>query len=200
MTTFAEMTAAVVDITKRPELVALTKLAVRQATLRAHHTDFFPRDRSSAVFTYTAPSDTSFIDIANIYVTAPTLRSPEFLQSEDTLTQVATENLEFVTSYKDFWDEAGVRKQSVFTISGETIRASFASATGRARLWYYKNPVVTDAAYASWIADMHIDELAQWAAGIIWARTGFQEQAAQVQSSVESFKNDLASSYLMNKI
>jgi hypothetical protein len=200
MATFAEMITAVTDITKRPELVPLTKLAIRQATLRAHHVDFFPRDRDSAVFSYSLSSSAVFVDIPNIYTTAPQLRAPEFLQSEDASTQDATENLEFYSSFKDFWDESGVRRQSVFTLNGETLRCSFASSTGRARLWYYKNPIVTEAAYSSWIANSHQDEVAQWAAGIIWARTGFQEQAAQVQAAIESFKSDLQSSYLMNKI
>lgn len=200
MATFAEMLTAVTDITKRPELVTLTKLAVRQATLRAHHVDFFPRDRDSAVFVYTVPSDGGFVDLPSIYSTAPQLRAPEYLQSEDVATQKATENLEYTHSFKEFWDADGIRRQSVFTINGESLRCSFASVTGRARLWYFKNPIVTDAAYSSWIANAHQDEVAQWAAGIIWARTGFNEQAAQVQSSIEAFKADLVSSYLMNKI
>jgi hypothetical protein len=200
MATFAEMITAVTDITKRPELVTLTKQAVRQATLRAHHTDFFPRDRDSAVLTYTPSSTASFIDIPGIYAAIPQLRTPEFLQSEDVSTQAPTENLEFLNSFKDFWDDQGIRKLSVFTQQGESLRCSFASATGRARLWYYLNPVVSDAAYSSWIANAHIEEVAQWAAGIIWARTGFTEQASQAQTSVEAFKADLQSSYLMNKI
>jgi hypothetical protein len=200
MTTFAEMVTAVNDITKRPELVTLTKQAVRQATLRAHHVDFFPRDRSSFVLTYTPPTSTSFVDITGLYTAIPQLRTPEFLQSEDTTTQAATENLEYLNSFKDFWDDGGIRKLSVFTQTGDSLRCSFASATGRARLWHYLNPVVTEANYASWIADMHKDEVAQWAAGIIWARTGLQEQANQAQAQVAGFREDLLSSYLAYKI
>ena len=39
--TFAEMQSAVNDLTKRPELVAVTNLAIRTATLRAHAVDMF---------------------------------------------------------------------------------------------------------------------------------------------------------------
>jgi hypothetical protein len=197
---FSDMTALVNAITKRPELVTLTEAAVRTATLRAHHTDFFHRDRDSVVLTYTVPASGSFVDIAGVYTSAPQLRAAEFMQSEDATTFTATENLEWVTSFKNFFDDTNVAKLSVFTVLGETIKASFASATGRARLFYYKNPVVTNAAYASWIADAHSDEVAMWAAGIVWARTGNQEMAREAQTAVEMFKADLLASYLMNKI
>jgi len=199
-TTFSDLTALVYGITKRPELVALTEAAVRTATLRAHHVDFFPRDRSSMVLTYTPPTSGSFADIAGVYTQAPLFRAPEFMQSEDATTQVATENLDWVTSFKDFYDEYNQVKQSVFTFIGETLKASLASATGRARLFYYANPTVTSVGFSSWIANLHPDEVAQWAAGIVWARTGNQEMANQAQEAVNMFKGDLVASYLMNKI
>lgn len=199
-TTFADMTALVYGITKRPELIALTEAAVRTATLRAHHSDFFPRDRSSMTLTYTPAASGSFNDLTGVYTQAPLFRAPEFLQSEDSTSFVATENLEWVSSFKNFYDDLNQVKMSVFTFIGETLKASFASATGRARLFYYKNPTVTSAGYSSWIADLHPDEVAQWAAGIVWARTGNQEMANQAQEATTMFKADLVSSYLMNKV
>ena len=44
MTTFAELESLVIEQTRRPEISSVTKAAIRTATLRAHHTDFFPRD------------------------------------------------------------------------------------------------------------------------------------------------------------
>lgn len=194
--TFADMQSAVHDLTKRPELVAVTNLAIRTATLRAHAVDFFPRDRASFVFTYTPPTSTAFVDISGIYTSIPLLRTAEFLQSEDTLSLAATENLEYIQSVEQFWDKDNVRRYSVFTQIGDALRCSFAGATGRARLWYYVNPNVSSNSYNSWIADLYKDELAYWAAGIVWARSGFQEQAQQTQMHVTAFKDLLISSHL----
>lgn len=202
MTTFAEMRTKVIDLTKRPELVALTDYAIRMATLRAHAVDFFPRDQASTVFTYTIPSgNTLFVDITNLYTVAPLFRTADFLQGEDSVTLNPAENLEYVSDYKDFYDEYNVLRSSVFTQMGENIRARFIGATGRARLFYYKNPDVAVATYASWIANLHSDELAMWAAGIIWQRTGFQEQASTVsRETIPQFKDILITSYLSSKV
>lgn len=198
--TFADMQAAVNELTKRPELISVTNLAIRTATLRAHATDFFPRDRGSFVFTYTPSTSAAFVDIPGIYTSIPLLRTPEFMQSEDALTYAATENLEYIKSIEEFWDEDNLRRYSVFTQIGDALRCSFASGTGRARLWYYVNPDVSSSSYSSWIADLYKDELAYWAAGIVWARSGFQEQAQQTQAHVTSFKDLLITSHLASVV
>ncbi len=200
MTTFAEMQTAVQALTKRPELTALTDLAIRTATLRAHQVDFFPRDQASFVFTYTVNPSEVFTDLTGIHTSIPLLRTPDFLQSEDTLTLQPSENLEYVGSFKDFWDHDNVRRTSVFTQIGSTLRCSFAGATGRARLFYWQNPDVSSAGYSSWIADLYKDELAYWAAGIVWARSGFQEIAQQAQLQVQGFKDLLVTSHLSSKV
>jgi hypothetical protein len=198
-TSFADMRTAVQAITNRPELVSITDMAIRLATLRAHGIDFFPRDRASMVLSYTPVASSPFTEIAGVYTTDPLLRTPEFMQSEELVTYAATENLAYIPSVQDFWDEDNILKYSVFTQIGDTLRCSFASATGRARLWYYRNPDVSVSSYSSWIADLHKDELAMWAAGIVWQRTGLQEQAAGAQQTVLGIKDLLITSYLTSK-
>jgi len=44
MATFAELVADVYIATNRPDLVTQTALAVKVATLKAHQTDFYPKD------------------------------------------------------------------------------------------------------------------------------------------------------------
>lgn len=201
MTTFAEMRTKVIDLTKRPELVSLTDYAIRMATLRAHHTDFFPRDQANALFTYTVPSgDVLFVDIADLYTVAPLFRTADFMQGEDTGTLQPNENLEYVADYKNFYNEYNELQSSVFTQMGENLRVRFLAPTGRVRLFYYKNPDIAVSTYSSWIANLHSDELAMWAAGIIWQRSGFQEQASSVaRETIPQFKDLLITSYLTSK-
>lgn len=202
MTTFADMQTQVIANTKRPELVTLTDSAIRMATLRAHQVDFFSRDQGNSQLTYTVPSSGQpYVDIPNIYTTVPQLRTPDFLQSLDTTTLYPSENLEYVVDFKNFWDEYNVLRQSVFTLLGSTLRVNSAANTGKFQFYFYNNPVVTDAGYSSWIADLYKEELAMWAAAIIWMRSGFQEIAASTQRDVIlPFKELLVTSHLSSKV
>ena len=201
MTTFAEMQTEVIANTKRPELVALTDSAIKMATLRAHHVDFFPRDVGNSLLTYTVPSGNElWVDVPTIFTTIPTLRTPDWIQGEDATTFVPNENLEYVVDFKNFWDEYNCIRSSVFTLMGDTLRIRCLSPTGRARFFYYKNPIVTSVGYSSWIADMHKEELAKWAAAIVWMRSGFQEIAAQMSGTITDFKSLLVESYLSSKV
>jgi hypothetical protein len=188
----------VYEKTKRPELIALTKSAIKMATLRAHHVDFFSRDETSQLLTFTVDSTLQFTDFATIYTTLPRLRTPNFMQAEDvTSPYMPTENLEFVSNYKNMWNQDNELQCSVFCLHGATLRVRFAVPTGRSRLYCFLNPDTTEATYSSWIADNHADELAFWAAGIVWMRSGFPELAQQVQSQqVIPFKELLVASYL----
>lgn len=202
MTTFAEMQTKVNDLTKRPELVALTNSAIRMATIRAHQVDFFSRDQSNSLLVYTPYSGNEiYTDIPTIYSTFPRLRTPDFLQILDATSGVPVENLEYIGDYKNFWDNEGCLKRSVFTMLGGTLRFRSLSNTGKAQFYIYQNPITTDAGYASWIADLYPEELAMWAAAIVWMRSGFQEIAQQVNSTqVEAFKAMLVESHLISKI
>lgn len=202
MTTYAELRDLVYDLTKRPELTGVTALAVKQATLRAHQVDFFQRDARNVALTYTVPtSGELFVTIPDIYTEAPRLRTPDFLQGEDLSTLLPNENLAYLNSYKLFWDENNELKLSHFTLQGDDLVASFAGATGRAVLYYYVNPIVLEGSYSSWIADEYPEELAQWAAQIVWNRSGFQELAqTTMRDVVIPFQSMLVESHLTSKI
>lgn len=202
MTTFAEMQVQVNTYTKRPELVTLTDSAIRMATLRAHQVDFFSRDQANIQMTYTPyVSGEIFVDIPNIYTLTTNLRTPDILQSLDATSLLPTEFLEYVDDYKHFWDQDNCLKRSVYTLLGNTLRLRSLANTGKLQFYYYQNPVVTSAAYASWIADLYKEELAMWAAAIVWMRSGYQEIAKQVNTdNIEPFKSMLVESHLMSKI
>lgn len=197
MTTFAELTAKVYDVTKRPELVSLTATAIRLATIRAHHTDFFPRDSNIQAIDFTVNPTLQFVDLTNIYSTLVQLRAIELLQCADVITGNPTESLEY-REYSDLWDVDGVLRSSVFTLVGDTLKCVPKVATGKMLVKFYKNPIVLDATYSSWIADLYDDEVAMWAAAIIWSRTGNMEQAKlTLQSHVQPFKDLLIESHLL---
>jgi len=200
MTTFAEMEALVIAQTRRPEIPAITQAAIRSATLRAHHVDFFPRDQASAPVTYVVDSSANYYDLPNISSTLPRLRSLKFINGLDNASFRPVEKLEYRDT-DDAYDNDGQLRRSCYTLIGDTLRVWPQLATGRLEAWYYQNPLTAGLTYNSWIADLYPDEVAQWAAGIVWARTGFAEMAQDtMRTHVGPFKEMLVASHLLGNV
>ena len=200
MTTFAELESLVIEQTRRPEISSVTKAAIRTATLRAHHTDFFPRDLASGPLTYALSSTAQFYDFPNISQTLLRLRSLKRSHGIDAVTSVPGEELEFREA-DDLFDADGKRRPHIYTRVGDKLRIYFSVPTGAATAFFYQNPQTSEAQYSSWIADTYPDELAAWAAGIVFARTGFTEMAQQFQElHVRPFKELLISSHLLGNV
>lgn len=200
MTTFAEIYAATQLVVRRPELQAQVNAAIALATMRAHHVEFFPRDGVSVALTYTPPQVLPYHSITNIYTTIPTLRSLNFIQN------LSVDNfgvLETLQSWdqKKILDEYNLTRRGVYTQVGTEIRMYSCYHTGSARVFYYQNPSVTSIAYSSWIADIHMEEIAQWAAAVLYSRTGFLEQAGAIaKDHIVPFKELLKESYLLSEV
>lgn len=197
MTTYAELEALVLEQTRRPEVPAVTSAAIRTATLRAHHTDFFQRDLSLTSLTYTPSSSAFLYDFPAVSGSLLRLRSIQLLHSVEIATGLATEELGY-RELQDLYDADNNRRTSIYTLIGDTLRIYPESATGRLDVYYYQNPVTDSVSYSSWIANTYPDELAMWAAAIVFARTGFAEMAADFQKThVVPFKELLVSSHLL---
>lgn len=199
MTTFAQMQSLVIAQTRRPEITDVTDAAIKSATLRAHHADFFPRDLNIGTLSYTA-NGSIFYDFSNVSSSLSRLRSIKSVQSVDSITFAPVEALEYRDS-DDIYDSDGNRRGSVYTLIGDTLRIYPVSATGATEVHYYKNPDVASGTYASWIADIYAEELAMWAAAIVFARTGFAEMANQFnRDHIIPFKELLISSHLLGAV
>ena len=200
MTTFAELEALVIEQTRRPEVTSITQSAIRTATLRAHHVDFFKRDLAIGLLSYTPSSSAYFYDIANIHSTLLRLRGLQLLQSVDATTSTPVENLEY-RDVDDMYDSNGDRRLSVYNMIGNTLRVYPQMTTGVMHAYYFQNPVVSSVGYSSWIANDFPDELAMWAAAIVFARTGFAEMAADFQKNhITPFKESLIASQLFGNV
>lgn len=197
MTDFATMLQLTYDQTRRPELVTLTKAAVKIATLRAHRVASFPRDNRTYLATYTPNAQSSqFVDILNLYAIIPNLRTIHFNQGLDPTTGVPVENLEY-RDPRDTFDKHGVLRQSIYTQMGDTLRLYPVIQSGKNLVYHYVDPTLTEVGYSSWIADAHPEELAMWAASIVKVRTGDLDQAKMnLQTNVQPFKEMLVSFYM----
>lgn len=199
MTTFAEMLTATYEVTRRPELADLTTSAIRTATLRAHHIDFFPRDLNVAVLPYSVVPTQMFYDFPNISASLPRFRNFQGVFGL-TLDGFQVEQLEY-RDLDDRFDNDGQPRRYIYCLIGNTLRCWFDMPTGQVELYYFQNPDVSSVGYSSWIADMYKEQLAQWAAAIVLMRTGFREIAAGLQESeVSPFKEQLLASHLIGNV
>lgn len=200
MTTLADMETLVIEQTKRPDIPAVTGAAIRTATLRAHHVDFFPRDLVSGSVSYTPSSTALYYDIPTLSTLLPRIRALRQLEGVDVATNRPVEVLEYRDS-DDLYDGDGNRRLSVYTLIGDTLRVYPQMATGQFSAFYYRNPNTNGLEYSSWIANTYPDELAMWAAAIVFARTGFAEMAAEFQKShIVPFREMLIDSHLLGNV
>jgi hypothetical protein len=201
MATIASLTSLVVEQTKRPEVGSITLAAIKSAILRAHHTDFFPRDLREAILTYSLPGvQPLYQDFPNLSALAANLRSIKIVYGVDSVTGAHVEKLEY-RELDDLYDSNGVLRPGVYSLVGDTLRCYYQVWTGATQLIYYANPSFTATDAVSWIADMYPDEIAAWAAGIVFARTGFTEMAQNFQEiHVKPFKETLIASHLLGNV
>lgn len=199
MTTFAELESLVVEQTRRPEIPAITKAAIRTATMRAHHTDFFPKDVAVGALTY-VPNSATYRDFPDLSSLLTRLRSVKTLQGLESATMAPVEAFEF-RDVDDVYDADGNRRPSIYNIIGDTLRVYPQTQTGLLQVIYYQNPAIVEANYSSWIANTYPDELAAWASAIVFARTGFAEMAQEFQRNhIVPFKEMLVSSHLLGNV
>ena len=201
MTTFADLQTLTIDETRRPELVSLTKSAIRLATTRAHRVASFPRDNRVYQHTYTPGAQSAqFVDVQNIYSLMPLLRTVQFCQCIDPTSGLPVENLE-ARDTADVFDKHGVVRQSIYTIMGDTLRIYPLIQSGILNIYHFQDPDVSDTSYSSWIADKYPEELAKWAASIIQVRTGSMDIAKiNLQTNVQPFKELLISAHMQNTV
>lgn len=201
MTTFAEMYDLVQNIVRRPEAQGVVESAIRTATLRAHHVDFFRRDLKVVDHGYTVINDAHFHDFENISDSLlPRMRAIKNVYSVSPDGHYQVEQLEYRES-DDLYDADGMPRRIIYTVIGETLRCYFQLPTGRMHVYYWANPVVQSAGYSSWIADNYPEELAYWAAAIVFARSGFMDMAQVMQRDhINPFKEMLIASHLLGTV
>jgi hypothetical protein len=195
MTTFAELQALTIELTRRPELVTMTKMAIRTATTRAHCTDFFHRDSHAAMLTYTPSNEVSFADVTDVYASIPRLRGIKFVQCVNPINNAPTENLTYV-DIDDVYNHEGRLRPSVYTLRGTVLRLYPLQQTGKVDVHCFLLPSVVESVYSSWIANDYPEEIATWAAAIVLHRTGNLEQAQNIlKQQVQPFRELLIETY-----
>lgn len=178
MATFAELVSDVHTITNRPDLVTETKLAVRVATLKAHQSDFFPKDMYEVGIQWPTPD---YIQSIEYRALIPRWRAFKYLRKYTNNTPGVLFTL---LTPEQVLDRYGLQKSDICYIAGEMLEIKSSSQDTNMILACYINPVLDENAFSSWIALDHPYAIVYEAARTVFKQIGFDEQATQIRQEV----------------
>lgn len=172
MATFAELVSDVITLTKRPDLVDDTKLAVKVATLKMHQMDFLYKDIYETGISFSSESYVQQLDYKTLL---PRFRSLKYLRKADS-TGVAGAFFGVLTP-AEVIDAYGIERADICYAAGSIIQIKSSTSFQYAILGAYLNPDITEAGYNSWIAQDHPYAIVYEAAITIFKTIGYDEQA-----------------------
>lgn len=181
MATFAELCADVHIITNRPDLVADTKLAVKAATLKAHHSDFYAKDLVESGIEWATPDYYQSLEYRTLF---PRFRALKFLRKYDAAGSTSGAFFTILTP-DQILDSYGIEKADIAYTAGEMLEIKSSTQDSNMLIGYYQHPIIEEATYSSWVALDHPYAIVYDAARMIFKQTGWDEQAAQMNMIVQ---------------
>lgn len=172
---FEELTAEVLVIVKRPDLIDRIQSSIRAATVKLHQSDFYYKDLREVPVQF----DTETF-IQNFVPTdvLPNFRKAKYIRfwfgDADGAAGLFLTNIQIENAV----DSYGYIKENVFYMAGTMLQVRASPAVHRILFGAYVYPTVTPAtAYESWIAREYPWGIIYEAARSIYRSIGFQEQA-----------------------
>lgn len=195
MATFTELVNDVCIITNRPDLVAETKLAVKTATLKAHHSDFFPKDIFEDGLLFTSSDYIQNLDYRTL---VPRWRALKYLRKYDIISNSPGIELDII-SVDQVFDSYKSAKLDVCYLAGAFININSSTKENCYLFGCYIQPNITEDNYTSWIALDAPYAIEFEAARLIFKQIGFDEQSAAYEKLVmEQFMELKSNNLLVN--
>ena len=179
MSLFSDTVDKVYTLTNRSDLVAETALAVRQATLSAHRSDYYLRDLTEVQVSFAPALAVYQLDIPTFF---PRWRAFSYIRPFDTIaSSPASFLLEFLKPEAIF-DEYLIEKNDVAYVAGTNLNIKLAASYGGFLVGYYLNPILTpDTSYNSWVASDHDAIIVLDATIKVFGMIGYEEAAARMR-------------------
>lgn len=192
--TFAEMVAEVIAITKRPDMQLRIESAVRAATLKAHHSDFYYKDMYEVAVQFNEPFILQSFIPTEI---APNFRKAKYIRAW--VGDISGDAGIFYTpiQIENSADLYGHTKTEVFYMAGQNLQMRSSSAIDKVLFGCYLHPTITpEASYSSWIAVEMPYAIIYEAARSIFKSIAFTEQANEYAQLVAEQFQELRMSYV----
>ena len=162
--TFAELLAEIYNITIRPDLIDLTKTAVKAATLKAHQTDFYSKDIFEQTYIF---GSTDYTQSFDVITEIPNYRALKYMRLVDSSGEAA----QFITvlTTDEILDMWGRERTDVAYVAGRIIQIKSSTEFNTVIIGSYILPIVVEANYSSWIADLYPYAIIHEAARVVFA-------------------------------
>lgn len=179
---FQELVAEVVDITKRPDKVTSIESAVKTATLKAHHSDYFFNDLVEVAVEFDYARYLQTFDPKQV---VPRYRQVKYVRIwEGGMHGMPGNFLEHI-QVEAALDNYGYQRSDVFYMAGQFLQTRTSSPLCKVLFGCYVHPLVTPSEnYSSWIADEYPGAIVYEAARTIFLQIGYQEQSRSMQALV----------------
>lgn len=179
--TFQEIVTEVKLLTRRPDLDDRTESAVRAATLKAHHTDFYYKDLYEQSIQFVTPAYVQNFLPTDIF---PQFRKAKYLRiwnGGDTFeTGTPGEFLKFI-QIENSLDGYNFIKTNVFYQAGQLLQCRGTCMLDKLLFGAYLHPVITpENAYCSWIAKEMPWAIIYEAARVIFKSIGRDQESAEM--------------------
>lgn len=183
MTTLTALCSDVYALTNRPDLVSETVLAVRAATLKAHQSDYFPKDLFETAIKF---EEEKYLQSLEYKAVIPRWRSLSYLRKYNP-TELDNAKGEFLTVLTpgEVLDNYGINRENVVYLAGSMLEIRSSDLLQYVLLGCYVHPDVTVEGYSSWIADEHPFYIVYEAARTLFKTIGYDEQAAMYDRLVQ---------------
>ena len=192
---FTDLVTDVYSLTNRPDLVNETALAIRAATLKAHHSDFYPKDLFETGIQFGISDYQQSLDYVSLI---PLWRSIKYIRKVDITTSPYTPGkfLDLISPEQSL-DSYAQNKEDVYYLAGREIKIRSIDQQANYVVGCYVHPDVTVTGYNSWVANEHEFAIVYEATAIIFKTIGYDEQVSTYRQMVTEEYNMLRSSNLL---
>lgn len=169
---FTALLNDVYTITNRPDLVTESTMAVRAATIKAHTSDFYPRDLLEARVQFSAADFFQALAYKTLF---PRFRAVSYIRKYEN--GEATQMLD-VISPTDIFDSYKIAKENVYYLAGDVIQIRSNTEITDILIGVYNTPDTLPDTYASWVAESYPYAIVAEAAAQVFSMIGAAEDAA----------------------
>jgi len=179
--TLTELQTEVYNLTGRSDRVAETLSAIRAATLKAHQSDYYPKDIFETAVDFGAYSYVQAMDYRSL---VPRWRALKYLRKYDPTTMIPGTMLEVIVP-ENIFDKYKMQKSDICYMAGAYLQVNSSAQDRYYLLGCYVNPDVTVTGYSSWVALDHPYYIVFDAAATVFKAIGKDDEAAAYRLLVQ---------------
>lgn len=192
MASFAQIKADVITLTNRPDLSNETELAIRQATLKAHHSDYYPKDLYETGIRFSAAAYLQDLEYKTLI---PRFRSLKYIRKSDA--DNADGLFLDILTPDAVLDQFKRDRENICYLAGDTIHIRSSTQLEYIFFGCYVHPVTDVVGYRSWIADEYPYCIINEAAATVFKAIGFDEMAASYRQLAQEFLAEMRSNSIL---